>query len=71
MFTIKILDAEFDVERMDVFSIERKGKETVIGFIWDGQIEEWSFECHEKKHAELHERLRNKLALNSKNEPHK
>ena len=51
-------DCEFDIERMPVFSIERQGELTVIGY---GLNEVWEMRCHPAKHGEFVARLRSKL----------
>ena len=55
-------DAEFDVERMSVFSIERISRtETTLGFVHYQEVRDFSLVCSVEKHNELVERLRNKL----------
>ena len=58
------LDAEFDLERVDVISIERLDGQTVLGYYTESDketIQEWNLNCTEDKHLNLVHRLREKL----------
>ncbi len=58
----ELADAEFDIEGLEVFSIERNTKnETIIGYIRNGDEEEWTILTNLRCHNEMLRRLRNKL----------
>lgn len=63
MFNANPQDCEFDIERIDVFSIEYENTTArcIVGYFHNGKIQEWTFECRIDKYQEFLERFRKKL----------
>lgn len=57
--------AEFDIESIEVFAIERQKHHTVIGYVRFGELQEWELPCSPEKHAELVARFTSKLKQNT------
>lgn len=60
-----LADGEFDIERMDVFSIERQNGETVIGYVWTSgsecKVKQWLMPVTLEAHGHFLRRFRNKI----------
>ncbi len=59
-----IPDAEFDIENLNVYAIERSSYNTsTISYCREGKISNYFLICSEEKHTELIKRIRAKLKL--------
>jgi len=54
-------DSEFDIDRMDIISIERNGSKTTIAFYQGDELEEWVLKTSLEKHNDYISRFRCKL----------
>jgi len=54
--------AEFDIEGMHVFSVERDDGQTIIGYFAGAKVRQWFLPCSPEKHLDLVARLQAKIA---------
>lgn len=61
------LSAEFDIEGLEVFSVEREGQSTVFGYLREGVEHEWYIATTDEQHVSFVARLTYKLKQRNQN----